>query len=346
MIKTGEIVGLNFSQLQALGSLVASAADDRMHPVVYPEIETVLVDGKAVMIITVPKGCDAPYTNKKGEIYVKQGCDKRRVTDNNEILRLFANSGTSQPDRQSIRGTSINDIDTFALEEFFERTLQKSTEELGLPLKKALQNLFILDEEEQLTLGGLMYFGKQPQRYCQAFDMKAVWFYGNTIGGTEYRDSKDILGTIPEMFEQGMRFIESCLHRRQGGQNFNSVGILEIPEVSLKEILQNALVHRSWLKPAPIRLLIFDDRVEIISPGALPPTLTVDDIKLGNAFQRNQLIANLCAKTMDYRGLGSGIIRALQADANIEFHNEVSGDQFRVILWRPTQKTESKEKTT
>ncbi|MDE6795038.1 MAG: putative DNA binding domain-containing protein, partial [Muribaculaceae bacterium] len=344
--KTGEIVGLDFSQLQALGSLVASAADDRMHPVVYPEIETVLVDGKAVMIITVPKGWDAPYTNKKGEIYVKQGCDKRRVTDNNEILRLFANSGTFQPDRQSIRGTSINDIDTFALEEFFERTLHKSPDDLGLPLKKALQNLFILDEEEQLTLGGLMYFGKQPQRYCQAFDMKAVWFYGNSIGGTEYRDSKDILGTIPEMFEQGMRFIESCLHRRQGGQNFNSIGILEIPEVSLKEILQNALVHRSWLKPAPIRLLIFDDRVEIISPGALPPTLTVDDIKLGNAFQRNQLIANLCAKTMDYRGLGSGIIRALQADANIEFHNEVSGDQFRVILRRPTQKTESKEETT
>lgn len=60
---------------------------------------------------------------------------------------------------------------------------------------------------------------------------------------------------------------------------------------------------------------------------------------MGNAFQRNQLMATLCAKTMDYRGLGSGIIRALKADANIEFHNEASGDQFRVILWRVTNKS-------
>lgn len=139
-----------------------------------------------------------------------------------------------------------------------------------------------------------------------------------------------------------MRFIASCLHHVQAGQNFNSIGKLEIPEVALSEILQNALVHRSWLKPAPIRILIFADRVEIISPGALHPTLTVEDIKMGNAFQRNQLMATFCAKTMDYRGLGSGIIRALKADANIEFHNEASGDQFRVILWRVTNKSNLK----
>lgn len=146
-------------------------------------------------------------------------------------------------------------------------------------------------------------------------------------------------GTIPRMFKLGMEFIDGCLLRRQEGQNFNSIGVLEIPEIALTELLQNALVHRSWLKPAPIRILVFDNRVEIVSPGALPPSLTVADIKLGNAFQRNQLIANLCAKTMDYRGLGSGIIRALQTDANIEFQNEASGDQFRVILWRTEQKS-------
>ncbi len=58
---------------------------------------------------------------------------------------------------------------------------------------------------------------------------------------------------------------------------------------------------------------------------------------MGNAFQRNQLMATLCSKTMEYRGIGSGIIRALKCDPNIEFHNEISGDQFRVILWRNTQ---------
>lgn len=351
--KTGEIKGLDFIQLRNIGQLISAAAESRVHPAVYPDVDTILVDDKAVMVVSVSKGVDAPYTNNKGEVYVKQGPDKRRVTDNNEILRLFADSSNYQPDRQPVSKTSISDIDNKDLDDFFLRSLGKTAEDLGLPLNKALENLNILNDDGRLTLGGLMYFGKNPQKFCPAFIIKAVWFFGNSIGGSDYHDSKDIDGTIPEMFEDGMRFLESCLHRRQAGQNFNSIGILEVSEVALREILQNALVHRSWLKPAPIRLLVFDDRVEIISPGALPNNLTVDDIKLGNAYQRNQLIATLCAKTMDYRGLGSGIIRALQSDDNIEFHNEANGDQFRVILWRSdlngsektTQKTNGEEES-
>lgn len=71
-----EIVGLEYAQIQVIGSLVASAADDRVHPAVFPIVETALVDGKAIMIISITKGADAPYTNNKGEIYVKQGPDK------------------------------------------------------------------------------------------------------------------------------------------------------------------------------------------------------------------------------------------------------------------------------
>lgn len=344
--KTGEIAGLSYNQLQGIGSLVASASDVGVHPSVFPEVESVPVDDKVVMIVTVNRGPDTPYKNNRGEVYVKQGPDKRRVTDANEMLRLFAQSGNYQPDRQPVRGTSIADLDRYALDDFFEHTFGNTSDNLGMSVDKALQNLFILDENGETTLGGLMFFGKKPQRQCPAFNIKAVWFYGNSIGGTEYRSSVDIDGSIPRMFEEGLRFIASCLHRVQAGQNFNSIGKLEIPEVALSEILQNALVHRSWLKPAPIRLLIFDDRVEIISPGSLPPTLTVDDIKMGNAFQRNQLMATLCAKTMDYRGLGSGIIRALQTDTHIEFHNEDSGDQFRVILWRAAQESEISQKIT
>ncbi len=332
--KTGEIAGLSYKQLQNIGSLIASAADVGVHPSVFPKIESMTVDGKSVMIVSVCRGISTPYTNNKGEVYVKQGPDKRRVTDANEMLRLFAQSGNFQPDRQPIRGTSVNDLDHYLLNDYFERTLGLTSENLGMPLERALQNLFLLDENGEATLGGLMYFGKKPQQKCPAFNIKAVWFYGNCIGDTEYRSSVDIDGPIQRLFDEGLRFIISCLHRIQAGQNFNSIGKLEIPEVALSEILQNALVHRSWLKPAPIRLLIFDDRVEIISPGALHPTLTVDDIKMGNAYQRNQLMATLCSKTMNYRGLGSGIIRALKSDPDIEFHNEVSGDQFRVVFWR------------
>ena len=143
-----------------------------------------------------------------------------------------------------------------------------------------------------------------------------------------------ITGTLPELFEKGMSFLKANLHNIQAGQGFNSIGKLEISEVALEEILQNALVHRDYTRNAPIRLLIFDNRVEIISPGCLPDGLTVESIKLGSAVVRNPFIANFCAKTMPYRGLGSGIIRALQEEPNIKFINEPVGMQFISVINR------------
>ena len=332
--KTGDIIGLDYAELQRIGSLIGHAANNGMTPPLYPRVETLEIDGKNIMIVEVERGLEAPYKNTKGEIYVKQGPDKRRVTDNLELLKLFYNSSNYQPDRAGVDGTSIDDLDMIRLNEFFKKYYHCPVNEFEIPLEKALHNLDIIDAQGRLTMAGLMFFGKTPRFKYEWFMIKAVWFYGDSIGETDYRDSRDFIGTVPYMFEKGMDFLDSVLHHVQGDQNFNSVGILEIPEIALKEILQNALIHRSWLTPAPIRLLVFSDRVEIISPGALPNNLTVDDIKLGNAYQRNQLAATLCAKTMDYRGLGSGIVRALRADADIEFHNEERGDQFRVILWR------------
>ena len=109
----------------------------------------------------------------------------------------------------------------------------------------------------------------------------------------------------------------------------------------LEELLQNALVHFDLLNHAAIRLLIFNDRIEIINPGCLYGGLTVDDIKLGVSRQRNPLMAGFAAKTMIYRGLGSGIVRAMREDNHIDFDNEVSANQFKVTIWRTTQKSES-----
>ena len=107
------------------------------------------------------------------------------------------------------------------------------------------------------------------------------------------------------MYEQGLRWLQSCLRRTQNGQSFNSIGKLEIPETVLEELLQNALVHLDLLKTAAIRLLVFDDRVEIINPGSVMGGHTINEVMLGNSFPRNPLMANFCAKTMPYRGLRS-----------------------------------------
>jgi len=164
--------------------------------------------------------------------------------------------------------------------------------------------------------------------------LKAVSFFGNNIAGVNYRDSKDITGTLPELFEKGMSFLKANLHSVQAGQGFNSIGQLEISEIALEELLQNALVHRDYTRNAPVRLLIFDNRVEIISPGCLPDGLTVESIKLGTAVVRNPFIASFCAKIMPYRGLGSGIIRALKEEPDLEFMNDPERMQFTSVIGR------------
>ncbi len=137
------------------------------------------------------------------------------------------------------------------------------------------------------------------------------------------------------MYEQGMMWLKSCLRRTQDGQSFNSIGKLEIPEMVLEELLQNALVHYDLLKTAAIRLLVFDDRVEIINPGCIFRGHTLDEVLLGNSFARNPLIANFCAKTMPYRGLGSGIPRALSENCHVEFIDSKEGNQFIARITRP-----------
>ena len=112
------------------------------------------------------------------------------------------------------------------------------------------------------------------------------------------------------------------------------MGKLEIPETVLEELLQNALVHADLLKTAAIRLLVFDNRVEIINPGCIMGGHSIEEVMLCNSFARNPLMANFCAKTMPYRGLGSGIPRVLSEDSHVKFIDSKDGNLFTVCIYR------------
>jgi predicted HTH transcriptional regulator len=137
-----------------------------------------------------------------------------------------------------------------------------------------------------------------------------------------------------------MRWLKSCLSRPQNGQSFNSEGILEIPEIVLEELIQNALVHLDLLKPAAIRLLVFDNRIEIVNPGCLPDGQTIEEVLMGNSDPRNPQLAQFGSKTMPYRGLGSGIPRVMAENCDVELIDRRDGNQFIARIWRTTQKDE------
>ena len=339
--KTGRLVGMTYEQVQYTSRELGNTANDFVRPVIYIETETVKLDDKSFLIAYVKNGVYKPYKDISGNIWVKQGSDKRRVTENSEIRRLLQNSHQYHADADGIEGSSENDIDTKALDSYFARVYSRGVDDFKTPRKNVLRNAHITDDLGRLSLAGLMFFAKNPQQFRPQHCIKAVWFYGNHIGGTEYRDSRDITGTIPEMYEEAIRWLKSCLNRPQNGQSFNSVGELEIPEVVLEELIQNALVHLDLLKPAAVRLLVFDNRVEIVNPGCLPDGQTIDEILLGNSDPRNMLLAQFGSNTMPYRGLGSGIPRVMAAGSDVELIDRPDGNQFVARIWRTTQKDEA-----
>ncbi len=339
--KTGEIVGLEYDAIQRTSNAISNIANELVKPTVYITTEVVTVEvsdtvKKSILVVHIDEGVSKPYKDRNGAIWIKQGSDKRRVTDNNEQIRLFQQNGSLYVDEMIIPNTSEADVDKKKVEKYINAIQKADSEEKVEINENLLTNLNIL-KDSKLTLGGLEFFANNPQKYRPAFCIKAVSFFGNSIGGSSYRNSKDIEGTIPEMFDQAIGFLTTNLRSVQAEQNFNSVGVLEISRIALEELVQNALTHRDYSKNSPIRIMIFDNRVEIVSPGSLPNSLTIENIKMGNAVVRNNLMVSYCSKLMNYRGFGSGITRALENQPNIELINDVDGEQFIVRIPRIEQ---------
>jgi len=339
--KTGNIVGLDYANLQIIGNKLATIANDLVKPSIYITTEVISIDNetvqKKVLLVYIDEGIAKPYKDNNGTIWIKQGADKRKLTDNNEQIRLFQQSGIIYVDELIVANTSIESIDKAKVDEYIKQILKKTKKGKVIQNNVLYKNLNII-KDSKLTLGGLLFFAKEPQKYKPTFCVKAISFFGNSIGDSNYRDSRDIIGTIPSLFKESILFFKQNLRYLQKGQNFNRPGIFEISETALEELLQNALIHRDYSKNAPIRLMIFDNRIEIVSPGCLPNSLTIESIKVGNAVVRNNLLTSYCSKLMNYKGFGSGIIRSINVQPNIEFINDVEGEQFKAIIPRPDKK--------
>lgn len=92
------------------------------------------------------------------------------------------------------------------------------------------------------------------------------------------------------------------------------------------------MVHRDYFVPSSVKVFIFSDRIEIISPGHLPNNLTVENIKAGNSVSRNPVIASYAANLLPYSGIGTGIRRALRLYPAIDFIDDRDGNQFQVVI--------------
>ena len=356
--KTGEINALSYSEVQETTNLLSDIASENVVPSILIKIDTIEVENGNLVIATVKEGLNKPYHDNKGIVWVKNGADKRKVFDNAELAEMMTDCGSFAPDEAGVRDATVNDLDATTIKQFlgnrFERVLEKkgltgdafneasldmicSAIAKGHDCEKILRNLRFIRPDGTLTVAAMLLFGKYTQRWMPMMTAKCICFAGNSIGSKVFRDKvndADMEGNLLHQYDTIMDFFTRNLHNVQVGEEFNSMGKLEIPYTSLVEFTVNSLVHRSLNMKAPVRIFIFDNRVEIHSPGALPNGLTIDGIKAGTSMPRYMFLFNNAIYLLPYTGVGSGITRALDEDINVTFMNNDKAQEFVITVWR------------
>jgi ATP-dependent DNA helicase RecG len=329
----GEVVGLAPGDMQRLNQWISNATTQKIEPPLFVSTETVLRHDRVMLVISVPRGPHKPYSVNKSEFWVKNGADKRRAT-REELFRLMQSASQLFADEMATE-VPLTELDQLQFAHYYRVAFKEEWSDAGVEQAVLLENLKLV-HDGRLTLAGLLLFGQRMAWRRPQFGIKATVY----LAPDEYRDKEDIGGNLFAQRKQGVDFILRNLHRRQQGQDFNAPGVLEIPEAAIKEAVVNALVHRDYFIQSSITIDIFPDRAEISSPGVLPNTVTVENIKLGIHLERNPILLSLTAKDPDfgYTGRGSGVPRIIRLCREhavpVSFINDVERSAFRVIFGR------------
>ena len=328
-----EVTGLTKEDVGRLNQLISNAASQSVKPSVNPYTENISHPDGLVLAVHIPEGISKPYMDNTGSIWVKSGADKRKVTSREELQRLFQSAGLIHGDAVPANGITAEDIDYYFFNSFFEKEYEENFEDIDKPLP-ALLEAMNLCKNSVLNVAGALLFAKNPSFKLPSFIVKAVSYPGTDIDVERYLDSRDITGKLSEVFSQTIGFFNANLRHIQGNKGVNTTGDLEIPKIVFEELVANALIHRDYFISAPVRIFLYSDRIEIVSPGHLPNFLTVENIKAGNSNIRNPILASFATKILPYRGLGSGIRRALKAYPDIDFLDDKDGNKFTVVIKR------------
>jgi len=328
----GGIQGLTIEDMGRINQLVSNAAKD-VKPPISVTTENIALPSGMVMVVDVPEGISKPYMDGNLHVWVKNSANKSKVSAREELLRMFQSSALVHADEISVNGSSVVDIDQEFFDAFFEREYSERVEDQDVSRVQLLENMN-LAKNGQLNICGTLLFASRPQIRLPVFIVKAVAFPGVDIEDEHYIDSQDINGKLSDVFQKVLGFVLANIRHVQNEQSINSVGEPEIPRIVLEELIANALIHRDYFVSAPIKVLVFADRIEIVSPGHLPNNLTIENIKMGNSNVRNPILASFAPKVLPYRGLGSGIKRAIKAYPDIEFIDDRAGNAFKAIIKR------------
>ena len=355
--KTGRVNPLSYAETQDTTELLGNLATQNVIPSILLDIINVPAEGGVLVVATIKQGLNKPYHDNNGVVWVKQGADKRKVFDNAELIAMLADNGQMHPDALPVRGTTIKDLNMAVVKEYLAKrfapvlSLQNlsvgelhkmSAEEVAKAIgaeqtvENILKNVGLILSDGTLTVAAVVLMGEYPQRWLPVFTARCISYIGNSIGGSEFRDKSgsDADGNAVHLYKYIMTFLMRNLRRKQVEADFNSPGELEVSTTTLSEVVVNCILHRSYAASAPLRIFIFDNRIEIHSPGLLPQGITVEDATHGVSSPRNELLFSNGIHLLPYTGAGSGLTRAKFYTPDIKFENDERLKEFVVTIWR------------
>jgi len=329
----GTVIGLSMQDVQRLNQWISNASAQKIEPPLFVKTEIILIGEERILIIDTPQGDNKPYGVNKNQFWVKNGADKRRAS-REELFRLMQSSSRLFADEMSTN-VHQDDIDMLYFSDFYNHTFGEDLNDVNISIHSLLHNLKLV-QDDRLTLAGLLLFGKNVAFHKPQFGIKAT----NYLTEDSFLDKEDIVGKLFEQHRKGIDFILRNLYRSQVDSDFNLPGQLEIPLFAIKEVVANALAHRDYFINSSVFINIWPDRVEILSPGVLPNTVSIENIKLGIHMERNPILLSSMAKNPNfgYTGRGSGIPRVLRLckaqGVKVEFVNDTARNCFQVVFYR------------
>lgn len=271
--------------------------------------------GHVVVVVNVPKGDQRPYRTNQGDYYIRTTSGKR-LASRQELLRLFQASETLFYDETIVTSATLNNVDGGLVQEFVRKVYGRELEEIALNYENLLKNLNLyrsLNGNHYPTVACLLLFGRDVQQFLPLAYTTAARIPGTDLAQPPW-DIVQLHGTLQDQLEDTARFLRVHLREEHRIEGFEPEAYPEVPEPALREVVVNALVHRDYTIAAPVRIFVFDDRVDVRTPGGLPNTVTVESMKLGASHVlRNPMIYTLFTRLGLVTGAGSGVYRAIRA---------------------------------
>ncbi len=304
----GTIKGLTEDEIElALEYLNNNIYQETVPPII-PLIYAQNIAGKTVLIIEVSSGMNKPYYVKSEKLdkgtYIRLGRSTLRATpDIIEELKLVSRGRFF--DSMPVHHADLTDLDMKAIEQFFLN--RKGIREIPPVINEALSAYRLITDQHghiHPTTAGILLFGKDPQKFFPEAFIMCTRYAG--IEGREALAYQDCTGTLFQQFQQAYNFVLSQLYHSFTIKGPIREERLELPEIAIREAIINAIVHRNYNINATIGISIFDNRIEVFSPGGFPGPMNLQNIQKGLTYTRNFAIAKIFREAGFGEKLGTG----------------------------------------